>query len=105
FILTDSVTNLGQGTLSTISGRTTASFTTASLAVSSHAITATYTGDGNFGASSSPTITQTVSKAITTMVVATSANVSALGQTISFTATVSMVAPGAGTPTGTVQFQ
>src|SRR5439155_6287947 len=45
------------------------------------------------------------SKAITTMLVTTSANVSALGQTVTFTATVSMVAPGAGTPSGTVQFQ
>ena len=100
----DGSTPLGTGTLN---GSKQATFTTTSLAVASHTITATYTGgDGNFNASpASAAITQVVSKANTTTVVASSANPSAAAQSVTFTATVSAVAPGSGTPTGTVTFK
>ena len=67
-------------------------------------ITATYNGDGNF-VTSSGTITQTVNKAgtTTTGVIAAPAT-SVFGQSVTLSATVSAVAPGAGTPTGTVTF-
>jgi hypothetical protein len=55
-------------------------------------------------ASTTVTDSQEVDKASTTTAVTTSVNPSTYGQAVSFTATVSPVAPGAGTPTGTVQF-
>src|SRR6516164_2353986 len=45
------------------------------------------------------------SKADTTVAVASSANPSCVGQSVGFTATVSVVAPGTGTPNGSVTFQ
>ena len=56
-------------------------------------------GDGNFLASSG-TLTQTVAKASSTTLLVSSVNPSALGQNVTFTATVS----GSGAPTGTVIF-
>ena len=44
----DGSTTLGTGTLNTVGGVTTASFTTANLAAGTHAITASYGGDRNF---------------------------------------------------------
>jgi hypothetical protein len=70
-----------------------------------HAITAVYTGDTNFAGSTSPTFTQTVSQASTSTALSSSLNPAVTGQTITFTATVSAIAPGAGVRTGTVVFQ
>jgi hypothetical protein len=53
----DGATTLGTGTLNA-SGQAT--FTITTLAVGSHSITATYGGDANFTASTSPPLTQTV---------------------------------------------
>ncbi len=98
----DGGTTLGTGTLS--GGQAT--FTTSTLSVGSHNnITAVYGGDTNFNNSTSAAFTQTVSKANTTTTAVSSANPSVFGQSVTFTATVSPVAPGAGTPTGTVQFK
>src|SRR5439155_1009355 len=47
----DGATSIGQGTLSTLAGTTTASLSTTSLTVTSHTITASYVGDGNFNGS------------------------------------------------------
>src|SRR5439155_25328835 len=91
----DGATSLGQGTLSTSGGATIASFSTSSLTVGNHTITAAYGGDGNFLASSG-SVTQTVSNASTSTLVVSSLNPSALGQSITFTATIS----SPGTPTG-----
>ena len=46
-----------------------------------------------------------VNKASSTTAVSSSANPSVFGQAVTFSATVTAVAPGAGTPTGTVQFK
>jgi hypothetical protein len=46
-----------------------------------------------------------VNKASTTTTLSSSANPSAIGQPVTFTATVNVVAPAAGTPTGTVTFR
>ncbi|HZR29869.1 MAG TPA: Ig-like domain-containing protein, partial [Terriglobales bacterium] len=97
----DGVTSLGPGTLD-INGKATLS--TAALAVGSHSITASYSGDGNFNASTSPAITQTVNPGTTTTSVGTSGTPSVFGNSVTFTATV-VVATGAGTPTGTVTFK
>src|SRR5437016_14236730 len=96
----DGTTTLGTGT---VSGGI-ATFATSTLAVGSHSITASYGGDTNFTGSTSAVLTQTVNKASTTTTVASSANPSVFGQSVTFTATVAPVAPGAGSPSGTVTF-
>src|SRR5579871_6118266 len=90
--------------ISTTNGFTTASLSTATLAVGSHTITVSYSGDSNFTPSTSATFTQTVTKASSSTAVAVSTNPAAWGQNATFTATVSVNTPGSGTPTGTVQF-
>lgn len=80
-----------------------ASFTTASLAVGSHSITASYSGDTNFSAASAA-LSQAVNKDASSVTVSASANPSVFGQSVLVTATVSAVAPGAGAPTGSVSF-
>src|SRR5207253_57301 len=81
-----------------------ATLTTSALSVGSHSITAQFAGDPNFGSSTSAALTQTVNKAATATTVESAANPAGVGQAVTFTATVSVVAPGAGTPTGTVPF-
>jgi len=94
-------TTLGTGTLSGGS----ASIQVSSLAVGSHSITATYSGDGSFLASeSTSTVQQTVNEAATATTIATSKGISVYGETVTFTVAVEAVAPGSGTPTGTVTF-
>src|SRR5207248_10286882 len=100
----EGATSLGQGTLTTTGGISTASFTTSGLAVGSHTLTASYAGDSNF-IGSTKALTQTVSKASTNLAVVSSITAPVAGQTFTFTATVTVVSPGNGTPTGTVQFQ
>jgi hypothetical protein len=82
-----------------------ASFTTSSLSVGSHSITVVYNDDTNFNSSTSPSLTQVVNKAATSSVVTSSLNPSNFGQTVTFTATVSALSPGAGTPAGNVIFR
>jgi hypothetical protein len=83
----------------------TAILATSSLPAGAHSITASYGGDQNFLGSTSQALTQTVNQAATiTTTVTSSANPSAYGQNVTFTATVSAQPPGAGTPTGTVTF-
>lgn len=98
----DGATILGSGTLNA-SGQATLAL--ASLAVGARPITAQYGGDATFNGSTSAALTQTVNKASTTTALTSSANPSLYGQQVTFTATVSVVAPGAGTRTGTVIFK
>ncbi|MGH7344719.1 MAG: Ig-like domain repeat protein [Candidatus Rokuibacteriota bacterium] len=88
----------------TLVGGTATSGSISSLALGPHTIDAVYSGDVNY-ASSTGTLTQTVSKASTTTTVTSSANPSVFGQGVGFTATVAADAPGAGTPGGSVQFK
>ncbi len=97
----DGSTVLGTGTLS----GGIATFTTSTpLSVGNHSITATYGGDTNDAGSTSSGITQVVDQDSTTTTVASSVPTSVYGQPVTFTATVSVVSPGAGMPTGTVTF-
>ncbi len=102
----DGGTSIGSGTLSVMSGHDQATLTTSTLSTATHSITAAYTsGDGNFIASPvSPAISQVVNKDNTTTTVAASPTSANLGQTVTFTATVTANSPGSGTPTGTVDF-
>jgi hypothetical protein len=101
-VFKDGSTTIGTEPVSSATGEQ-ASITVSNLGVGSHAITATYSGDGSFNGSSGNT-PQTVTRAQTAIVLASSANPAQSGQGVQFTATVSPVAPGAGTPTGTVRF-
>jgi hypothetical protein len=79
-----------------------ASFTTTALAVGSHAITAVYSGDGNYTASTSAPLTQQVNPAPSTTTLTSSGSPSQVGQSVTFTATVKGAGPR---PTGTVTFR
>ena len=93
----------GTATLGTVAlTGNTASLSTSALTAGSHLITATYNGDATFKASTSPGLKQVVSKALTAESLASSQNPSALGQPVTFTASVSS---SAGVPTGTVTFK
>ncbi len=97
----DNGVSIGSGSVS--GGQ--AQFQTSSLALGGHPITAVYEGDDNFvGSSSTNTVSQTIVQASTTTAVTSSANPGTVGQTINYTATVSVNGPGSGTPTGTVSF-
>jgi hypothetical protein len=81
-----------------------ATFTVASLSVASHSITASYGGDVAFAASASAALIHQVAQAATATALTSSANPAAIGKSITFTATFAAIAPGSGTPAGTVQF-
>ena len=100
---TDGSSTLATVNLSGNSGSDTASFTTASLSVASHAITATYNPANDDFVSSQGAINQVVNQDPSTTTVTQNGG-SVQGQPISFTATVTANAPGAGTPTGSVEF-
>src|SRR5439155_4041334 len=68
-------------------------------------VTAGYGGDSNFAASAgSLTGGETVAKAGTSTAITASVNPAVFGQGVAFRATITVTAPGSGTPTGTVQF-
>ncbi len=91
------------GTVSLSAG--TATFSTSKLAAGSHSITASFRGSTYFVASASSALTQmVVEKAATSTSLISSVNPSTFGQSVVFTATVTVIAPGTGTPTGTVHF-
>ena len=100
----DGVTSLGTGTIS----GTTATFSTSGLSVGSHSITAVYGGNSNYATSTSSVLSQAVNKNSTTTSLASSANPAALGDSVTFTATVTSGATGSvtfydgGTSLGTV---
>ncbi len=68
-----------------------------------YTVTATYNGDSNFTVSLGSN-TQIVAQASTSTALLSSQSPSVFGQAVTFTATVSVLAPGAGAPTGSVTF-
>ncbi len=79
--------------------------TTNTLAVGSHAMSASYSGDSKFtGSTGRMSTSQTVKQGSTSMTLKSSQNPSSIGQVVSFTATVTAVWPATGTPAGTVIF-
>jgi hypothetical protein len=84
-----------------------AAFNTSSLAIGSHSITAAYTGDANFAASTSAPISVTISapaKIATTTSVLASATQLTAGQNATFTGSVAPQS-GTGVPTGSITFR
>ena len=95
----DGATSLGTVALA----GTTAALTTSALAVGTHPITAVYSGDADDTPSTSAPLSQVVNAAgpgVTATSLVSSLNPSTVGQSVTFTATVS----GGTSPTGTVQF-
>ena len=82
----------------------TGSCSLTSTSVGVKTISATYAATVAYGGSVG-TASHTVNKASTTTSVTSSVNPSLSGQSVTFTATVAVTAPGAGTRTGTVQFK
>ncbi|WP_435011947.1 Ig-like domain repeat protein (plasmid) [Tundrisphaera lichenicola] len=95
----DGATNLGSQPL--VSG--SASFGTSALSVGSHSITAVYEGDSSFQSVTSAATTQVVNKAAS-LATAPPPTAIIFGQSATLSVTVTAVAPGSGTPTGTVTF-
>ena len=92
------------GSAVALAGGSATSGSISTLKLGNHTITASYSGDGNFTASTAPSFTQVVNKDNTTTNLVVTVNPSVYGQSISFTASVAAVAPGTGTPTGSVTF-
>lgn len=97
----DGGTVLGTGGLN---GSGVTSFTSGSFSTGGHSFTATYNGSSNFGASASAASVLTVAKSGAAVVLTSSAHPSFLGQSVTLTATVGAVAPGAGVASGTITF-
>ena len=81
-----------------------ASLTTAALPFATNSITAKYSGDTNFTADTSPATPVSLAQPSTTTTIAASSTSLAPFESVTLTATVAVVSPGAGTPTGTVDF-
>lgn len=79
--------------------------TFSSLPVGTSALSAVYSGSGNFNTSTSAAVSQVVNKANTSLTLSSSPNPSNEGATVLLTAQVAVSTPGAGTPTGTVEFK
>ncbi len=76
----------------------------AGLAVGTHSISASYSGDAKNLGSVSQGIALTVGQDSTTTTLAASPNPSVFGQPVTLAATVTVIAPGAGSPSGFVTF-
>jgi RHS repeat-associated protein len=98
----DGSTTLGMGGLN---GSAQATFSTSSLSVARHSITAVYGGDTNFTGSTSSALSEIENQDGTTTTIASGANPLVFGQSVTFTATVAAASPGAGVATGSVTFK
>jgi hypothetical protein len=95
----DGTTAIGSAALN---GSAIAAFSTSTLSVGAHNITAAYSGDSNFSPSTSLGLSQVVQKAGTSTLLSSAPNSADLHQTVTFTALVTPETAGA--PTGTVSF-
>ncbi len=98
--LREGTTVLGTATLS----GGTATITTAALGPGPHDLAADFAGDAGFGPVTSPALTHRVDPATTSTALSAAPNPSLTGEPVQLTATVTVTAPGAGTPSGTVTF-
>jgi uncharacterized protein (TIGR03437 family) len=81
-----------------------ASVTTSVLAVGTYPITAVYGGDSNFDGDTSAVINQVVRKGSTSVSLTSLNNPSTFGQVVTLKATLNVVAPASGNPTGSILF-
>ena len=81
-----------------------ATFSTTALSAGEHLVVAEYGGDTYFGPSESSPVAQIVTKAATELTLKSSRNPAPFGASVTLSATVKVLPPGTGTPTGTVTF-
>ncbi|HWD39619.1 MAG TPA: Ig-like domain repeat protein [Fimbriimonas sp.] len=82
-----------------------ATFKTTALGAGGHKLSALYSGDAYFGQGGSEAVFQVVNKAATEASLTSSLNPAPYGSSATLKATVEAIAPGSGTPAGTVTFQ
>lgn len=82
-----------------------ASLTYAGLPVGSASLTAVYAGSSSYNGSTSGAVVHAVGAASTTTTVTLSSSTRIMGQSVTISAKVAPVAPGAGVPTGAVTFK
>lgn len=87
----------------TLDGNGSASFASSSLLAGPHSITAVYGGDSNFSGNTSAPLTESVNQSGTTLSLASTANPSAVGQSVTLTATITP--QFGGQTTGSVTFK
>jgi hypothetical protein len=88
----------GATTIGTVSvTNNLAQLNVSSLSVGSHTLTAKYSGDSNFAASTSTPVTETANQAATTATVSSSATPSAYNQSVTFSASVAPAYGGSAT--------
>jgi len=97
----DGAQQIGTGALA--GSPATANFSTTTLAVGTHTLTAVFAGDSSNAAGTSPAITQTVNKTVTLAALAAAPATGIAGGAEVLTAAVT-VSSGASTPTGAVTF-
>jgi len=103
---TGTVTFLDNGVVigtANLNGSAVATFTTSSLTISTHPITATYPATGNFASDTSNTVSQVIRRLVAVTMTSDSNNPAGAGSTVIFTATVART-EGTGTPSGQVSF-
>jgi len=94
---------MSSGTLSMINGLDETTWITSTLSAGSHNITAIYSGDNNFLASTA-VLMQNVNQSSTVTQLTSSLDPSSPGDGVTFTAAVSGSAPDGNTPSGSVTF-
>ena len=99
-IFKDGATEIGVAGLDT---QGDASLDVSTLAVGSHSLTATYSGDDVYDASTSAPDTVTVTRADVDLDLVSADDTTVSGEAVNLTATVGAQAPGVGVPTGTAQ--
>jgi hypothetical protein len=99
----DGTTPIGSAAVDFFSGQ--AQFTTFSLGVGAHSITASFSGNIDYTAGTSAAVSQPIVADSTSTGLSASPNPSSVGQSVTLTATVVANLPGFGIPTGTVTFQ
>ena len=102
----DGGTELATVALSNAGGGNQAVLTTSELSVGTHAaLTAAYLGDDDYEPVIANTVSQVVVQANTSTAVVASDSATVAGQPVSYSASVSVVAPGSGQPDGTAQLR
>jgi hypothetical protein len=98
------IDNVTFGTPVTLTAGVATSTATGALSIGAHTITARYGGSLGYKPDTGTVAHAVIPASTATTNVASSANPSAFGQSVQFSATVAPVAPGVGSPTGNVEF-
>lgn len=101
----DGATPIGTAPLTMLSSNAgNATLTISNFTLGAHSLTAHYSSDVNYNASTSTPMVQNVTTTTTANTIVTSHTPSVFGETVNFISTISSNIPGGGSPTGFVQF-